>query len=723
MLTRLYLLLTVMLALASGTASSAQSPAVPQNSSTMTIHAETRLVLVDAVVTNKKGVYQRDLKQKDFKVYEDGKEQAIKSFSFEADPTSPTNSRPHYMVLFFDISSMELTDQMQARQAAVKFIDTNAGPNRFMAIVNFGGALQVAQNFTADPDLLKRVVAGQKLSSVNSNPEVASLGVPVLSNAELEFGQYSTLRALRAMAKNLANVPGRKILVFLSAGFPVTADLVSDLTATIDACNKANVAIYPIDVRGLMTPKIGALFPDASGGHLVLASLPLNGTSYGTVRPASWNPPQPGVFFQRGGGGGRPGGGGGGGVRPSPGGGGRPTNYNPGIPNMQRTQPRIIPTIPPSAMTNQQVFYALASGTGGFVIVNTNDLVGGLEKIAAEQNEYYVLGYSPDVSAEGTCHTLKVTVDRGDTVIRARSGYCNVKPVDLLAGNPVEKELQSRADAAGSGTFQGSITAPFFYVAPNVARVDVSMEIPPDAMKVEKEKGQYHATVNVLGVAVTKDGNTAARFSDAVKLDFEGKKELEEFAKHPFHYEKQFEAPAGSFNLKVVFSSGGDSFGKLETPLVIDPNNGKEFTLSGIMLSNKLINLAQDPGNDEDALLEDRTPIIVNHMEIVPSADNRFKKADLSVIYVEIYEPLLKSEKPPVVAIDIRALERKSGAVKYDSGFLSVAPSIHPGNPVIPVGLKLLTEKLDPGLYRLEIQAKDSTGWSSLVRTADFQLE
>ena len=67
------------------------------------------------------------------------------------------------------------------------------------------------------------------------------------------FTNYSTrnvLGALRNMAKGLAQVPGRKTLVFLSAGFTVPTDSLSELTAAIDACNHANVAIYPIDVRG-----------------------------------------------------------------------------------------------------------------------------------------------------------------------------------------------------------------------------------------------------------------------------------------------------------------------------------------------------------------------------------------------------------------------------------------------------------------------------------------
>src|ERR1035438_6671583 len=108
------------------------SPQVYPADPNSVIRVDTNVVLVDAVVTDKKGNYVRDLKQKDFKVYEDGKEQSIKSFSFEADPASPLNSQPRYLVLFFDNSTMNFGDQAIARRAAVSFIDSNAGPNRLM---------------------------------------------------------------------------------------------------------------------------------------------------------------------------------------------------------------------------------------------------------------------------------------------------------------------------------------------------------------------------------------------------------------------------------------------------------------------------------------------------------------------------------------------------------------------------------------------------------------
>ena len=57
-----------------------------------------------------------------------------------------------------------------------------------------------------------------------------------------------------------------------------------------------------------------------------------------------------------------------------------------------------------------------------------------LQKIASEQDQYYVLTFTPPESKEGTCHTLRLKVDRAGTTVRARNSYCTAKALDLLAG-------------------------------------------------------------------------------------------------------------------------------------------------------------------------------------------------------------------------------------------------------------------------------------------------
>src|ERR1700739_77389 len=227
-----------------------------------TIKKESRLVLVDTVVTDKKGNYLHDLSKNDFRVFEDNKEQAVVSFSSGADAASPQNSQKHYLVLFFDNSSMALPDQISARAAATKFIDSNVAPDHLMAVVEFGGSLRIVQNFTANAELLQAAAKGIKSSYVASNSDAAvpgastisTPGIAGFSNAETDYGARSMLLSVRTLAKNLRSIPGRKMLVLFSSGFPLTSERQSELTATIDACNKSNVAVYPLDVRGLQAP-------------------------------------------------------------------------------------------------------------------------------------------------------------------------------------------------------------------------------------------------------------------------------------------------------------------------------------------------------------------------------------------------------------------------------------------------------------------------------------
>src|SRR5207249_3228848 len=159
----------------------AASPAEQQPA--VVIKKESKLVLVDSVVTDKKGNYIRDLTQNDFKVFEDNKEQQVSTFSTGADAATQANGQRRYLILFFDNSTMAAPDQIQARNAAKKFIEANAGPDRLMPVVDSGG-------------------------------------------------------------------------------FALTQENQSELTATIDACNKSNVAVYALDARGLV-----ATAPGGSAGR------------------------------------------------------------------------------------------------------------------------------------------------------------------------------------------------------------------------------------------------------------------------------------------------------------------------------------------------------------------------------------------------------------------------------------------------------------------------
>jgi hypothetical protein len=728
------------------------------------IRSETRVVLVDAVVTDKKGSYIADLAQKDFKLWEDGKEQVIKSFTFEADPSSPYANQKHYLVLFFDNSHMDAAGQIRARQAAGKFIDANGGPNRLMAVVNYSGTLEVTQNFTADVDRLKQVVSGVKFSTG-----------PAFGN----FGTRNSILALTTFAKNLADVPGRKILVLLTGGFPVTDQLMPDMTAAIAMCNRSNVAIYPIDVGGLATGMPDVSQPPGRGGRGGRGGMGGGGV------PLAFNPLGsgrlgfPGVmvsgFQARGPSGGSAGGGatGGGSSGGSSGGGARgggATGGSAGSPGVGRTPGGstgnpgggrtpgagnsgsgsgrgstttgggssgnvpmnnngrgygnvIMPPMPPFAGANQQALYMLADGTGGFVIVNTNDLVTGMERILKEQDQFYLLSYTPPESPEGSCHALKVKVDRGGTTVRARSGYCNVKQADLLSGKPAEKTLEGLAEATRPGTIKASLALPFFFTGANTARVNLAVEIPPDAMKFEKVKGKQHAELNIMGIAYKPDNSVGARFSDTVKLDLDDKKAVEEFRKKPMHYDTQFDVASGEYNFKLVFApAGSQEFGKIERPLAVEPFDGKEFAISDLAMSMDVKSVDNVDAGLEALLTEGRTPLIARNMKFTPTGETRFKATDNVLLYMEVYEPANTFDPQPKLGVQLKFIDVKTGQERMDSGMVEVSQYSTAGNPMVAVPLKVPVSALGAGDYRCDFTAVDSLGRKA-TRKMSFEVE
>jgi VWFA-related protein len=700
-----------------GQTPTAQAPtpaASPQAGTELKV--ESRLVLVDAVVTDKKGNYVHELTKDDFNVYEDNKKQSVASFSFGADTAIQAQEQKRYLILFFDSSTMSKQDQIQAKAAATKFIDANAGPDRLMSVVEFTGILRTVQSFTTDADLLRAAASGMNNSTVDPNAQ----------------GARAMLLSVSTLARNLSGFPGRKMVVLFSSGFALGPSIMFDLQNTVSECNKANVAVYVLDARALVAAHPDGttkLQPREEDPRVVLARSAGN-RAYGGARLvlASYakemlEPQRPG-----GGGGGTGGGGTGGGGTGGKGGTGSPSSggTNPATALWDYTHPdpaSILPSFPQSVTTNQRVLQILAAGTGGFTIFNTNDLLGGLEKIARERNEFYILGYAPPQTHEGSCHTLNVKMNRGGLNVRSRSGYCNTKPTKVLEveRTPVEKQLEARAMGAHVGTMQGSFQVPYFYTAPNVARVNLSMEIPSNTVKFNEDNGKYHASLNVLGTAYKPDGTVGARFNDTVNLDLE-KDEVTEFTKQPYIYQNQFDADSGSYKFTVVVNLGGDAFGKYESQLQIDPYDGMQLSLGGVVLTNSMQRLSDIPASLDSIDLPDRTPLMVKGMGIEPSASNRFKKTDRVALYTEVYEPLLTSAKPPKVAAGYTVVERASGKTIYTTGAAYLDDFIQKGNPKVPVGMSVKVKDLAPGGYRLVMMAVDGAGRRAANRVIDFDI-
>jgi hypothetical protein len=310
-------------------------------------------------------------------------------------------------------------------------------------------------------------------------------------------------------------------------------------------------------------------------------------------------------------------------------------------------------------------------------------------------------------SKEGTCHAIRVKVDRKQTTVRSRTSYCTEKPFDLLAGTSAGKELEIRAAGAESGGIAASIQLPYFYLSPNVARVNLAMEIAADALKFQNQKGKPHAEIDLLGIASTPDGSVGARFSDAVKFDFETQAEIDKLKGKYLHYEKDFKIAPGQYRFTMAFSSGGQNFGKLEAPLDVEPRKSADLALSSVALG-KEAHPAADLGLGLGVSIGDQTPLVAQGMQVIPAGSSRFLKSEQAFFYFEVYD-----SNPASVTAQLRILDRASGAPEWDSG---------PGKLSVPQqGGGLPISSLAPGAYQLEVTASDASG-QQVKRTADFEV-
>jgi hypothetical protein len=121
-------------------------------------------------------------------------------------------------------------------------------------------------------------------------------------------------------------------------------------------------------------------------------------------------------------------------------------------------------------------------------------------------------------------------------------------------------------------------------------------------------------------------------------------------------------------------------------------------------------------------LLEDRTPLVVKGMQIVPSASNRFKRTDNVILYTEIYEPLLTSATPPRVGFAYYIYDRATNKQVFFTGLAAADDFIQKGSPVIPAGMIVKVKDLPPGGYRLLMQAADNANNHAADRLVDFDV-
>lgn len=277
------------------------------------LRSTTRIVQIDVLVHDHDGNTVADLTKDDFTILDDKHAQQIQFFSIVKTEVLPAAAQPplppntftneidqggvpaNLTVILLDTFNTSFADQAFARSQLVKLLLTIQPQDR-VALYVLGARLRILHDFSSDPSALlaalKQFKDDRPLDARASQTAATNLYnlqlVPLteeLSAGERQLSAqehaHLTTEALRIVADHVVALPGRKNLVWVSGSFPFYLEtnnpqrtpsgeklpFATDAELALRALNNANIAIYPVDARGLISG-------GASGDNSHLAEKP-----------------------------------------------------------------------------------------------------------------------------------------------------------------------------------------------------------------------------------------------------------------------------------------------------------------------------------------------------------------------------------------------------------------------------------------------------------------
>jgi len=458
-----------------------------------------------------------------FRLVQAGVEAAVPTTSSSAPgagrtpKVSPSPVREALLLLVFDRLSPEVA--ALARSAATDFVKRPFPPGTWVAVLEIGTAVRLTGGFTQDLSQVPAAIAvattgsdareptrGADQASATREAMTAALvatgnaqGVdaldpvavakirapasfPELKQREMEgrilteidslnrqrLGQDS-LHALHALARALAGVQGRKTVLFFSEGLNVPAVVADVLDRVVSQANRANVAVYAVDPRGLLSD---SAFDESkrallAAQHLSERAMRSTGLEEGPTRGVS--------------------------------------------PMEVKAHDLALDALRLNAQANLR---DLAEATGGFLVAETNDIGTAMERVGADLRSHYEIGYAPaNPVADGRFREIEVKVRRRGVSVRTRNGYFAL-PAGQSPAFPYELALAEALDQAElPRDFTHEVTTSIGESGEGGRSVQIVVRVPLRDLRLETDEasGTYRAHFSVLvavrdpsGALVTK---------------------------------------------------------------------------------------------------------------------------------------------------------------------------------------------------------------------------
>ncbi len=647
---KLILASATLLAFTASAAAQTPTPAPPRSDNDV-VKISTALIQLDVSVTDRKGNPVRDLKPEDFEIFENGEKQTISGFRFvsserkvnevtakpSADklgiPIPPAELKPEQVrrtiALVVDDLSLSFESAYQTRRALRKFVDEQVQEGDLVAIIRVGAGIGALQQFTSDKRQLYAAVERVKwnprgVGNIGAFAPIeptmselaAAMGDTTVSeedikqekdsiNAQNDFRSSifatGTLGALRFVVGGMAELPGRKSVVLFSDGFRL-----------MDRDEMGGTG------GGRVMEFLRQLIDLANRSSVVFYTIDARGlqTTSITAQDKITNITSP-------------------------------TAYSEAL-SSRRDE----------LLETQAGLQFLAEETGGFAVINNNDLAGGVRKVLEDQS-YYLISYEPDTdtfdAAKRKFNKLDVRVRRDGTKVRYRSGFFNVSEEKISRPLEAGKAPQNHLTTALASPFVvNDIALRLNLLYANDARrgnyIKALLHIDVKDLKfTPAPKGEKQATFEVLSASFGDNGMPVEQVGRSYTITVNEANYERMLAEGlVYHLTLPVEKPGAYQYRMAVRDAQANKVGSASQFIEIPNLKKRNHQLSGIVLDSFSTEVWQKAvSSDSDDLPSN---------SLGDSSLRRFKQDSVLRYGFEIYNAKLDASKKPNITTRIRVI-------------------------------------------------------------------
>lgn len=377
-----------------------------------------QVVNVDVFVTDKQGEPVTGLTRDDFELYEDGRQMEITNFyAVDGEPVfaagagrvadlptgggTPPEAVPRVevppeqqlsIIVYIDNLFISPFSRNSLIREVNRFLNLHMKPDDRAMLVTFDRTLNIRQPFTHDVRLINRAMdetmrvrsfgeqAKQERRDLLRRVHESRTVGEAMAHADfyaksMHHDVETSLKGLTELVDSLGGLPGRKALLFVSEGLPMTAgeDVFSFVDVRFGESSSSQLRAHRYRVRR----EFRNIVAKANANRLTFYTIDAAGSYTNTSLSAEY-----------------------------------------GNANSSFVEADFV-----YDSNRQEPLLMLADGTGGQATIGSSNFAGALDKIAHDLTTYYSLGYQPTHLDDGRYHSIEVRVKRPGLKVRHREGY------------------------------------------------------------------------------------------------------------------------------------------------------------------------------------------------------------------------------------------------------------------------------------------------------------